>query len=375
MKIIINTAHQRFGGAIQVALSFIHECRHFPEHEYYVWVGSGVRKSLDESIFPSNFQFRHFDFGVINFRKTFVINRSLWQAEQEIKPDCIIATTGPSYFHSRAPQIIGFNLPLYIYPESPYVQQLSLKQKLRILLKKKAHFHFFKRDADAYVVQTADVNQRVREVLGTTAVHTVTNTASRYYMERQSSAPKLPLREVGRFRFLTLSSYYSHKNLELIPEVLKVLHQRGIDTVDFVLTLKDKDFQTNIGSHPNIINVGPVPPPEGPGLYAECDGMFLPTLAECFSASYPEAMAMEKPIVTTDLGFARSICGKAALFFEPNNAEAAAEEIIHLIGDEALQQQLMRNGALQLKTFDSPQERARKYLEICEGVATESHGV
>ena len=151
----------------------------------------------------------------------------------------------------------------------------------------------------------------------------------------------------------------------MIPEVLSRLKAKGIETVDFVLTLKKKDFEQHIGEHPNIFNIGPVPPEEGPGLYAECDGMFLPTLAECFSASYPEAMAMEKPIVTTDLGFARSICGEAALFFEPKNAEAAAEQIIRLIGDEDLQQDLIEKGKRQLETFDTPRERAEKYLALC----------
>lgn len=369
MKVVINTAHQRFGGAIQVALSFIHECRRFSEHEYYVWVGSGVRKALDETAFPANFHFRHFDFGVITFRKTYTINRSLQQVEQEIQPDCIIATSGPSYFHSRAPQVIGYNLPLYIYPESPYLQQLSLKQKLKLSLKKKAHFYFFKRDAVAYVVQTDDVNHRVRKALKTSAVHTVTNTASQYYSEEQFTAPKLPPKEPCRFRFLTLSSYYPHKNLELIPEVLGKLNQRGIDTVDFVLTLKDEDFQDHIGNHPNIINVGPVLQPEGPGLYAECDGMFLPTLAECFSASYPEAMAMRKPIITTDLGFAKSICGEAALYFEPKSAEDAAEKIRQLVSDNGLQNHLVEKGREQLKTFDTAAERAQKYLALCEQFA------
>ncbi|MCI5056682.1 glycosyltransferase [Phaeodactylibacter sp.] len=369
MKIVINTAHQRFGGAIQVALSFIHECRRFAEHEYYIWVGSGVRTALDETVFPANFHFRHFDFGAITIQKTFIINRSLQQAEREIQPDCIIATTGPSYFHSKAPQIIGFNLPLYIYPESPYVQQLSFKQQLKMLLKKKAHFYFFKRDANAYVVQTEDVNQRVRKELKTSAVNTVTNTASQYYSEEQFTAPKLLPKEPDRFRFLTLSSYYPHKNLELIPAVLKELHQRGISTVDFVLTLKNKDFQAHIGDHPNIINVGPVPPPEGPGLYAECDGMFLPTLAECFSASYPEAMKMEKPIITTDLGFAKSICQKAALYFTPRNALSAANAIEKLVRDKKLQKHLIHEGSKRLRYFDTPSSRAQKYLEICRKYA------
>ena len=366
MKILINTAHQRFGGAIQVALSFIQECRSFKTHEFVVWVGPGVRKSLKEEEFPNNFQFQHFDFGIISLRKTYLINKRLQKAEKKWQPEVVISTSGPTYFHSQAPQIIGFNLGLYIYPESPFQRKLPFITKLKGKLKRGIHFYFFKRDADAYVVQTEDVNQRVQKALKTEEVFTATNTASQFYRERKMRLPKLPLRRHGRFRFVTISSYYPHKNLGLIPEVLSHLKIKGVENVDFVLTLKERDFDQHIGEHSNIFNVGPVPPEEGPGLYAECDGMFLPTLAECFSASYPEAMAMEKPIVTTDLGFARSICGEAALFFEPMNAKSAADQIIRLIGDVELQKNLISKGKRQLKTFDSPRDRAEKYIALCE---------
>lgn len=370
MKIVINTAHQRFGGAIQVALSFIHECRAFPQHEYYVWVGPGVEKSLNEKDFPGNFHFQHFNFGVITFKKTFQINTILQKVEKKIQPDCIIATSGPSYLHSQAPQIIGFNLPLYIYPESPFVQEQSLYQKFRRDLKKQVHFYYFKRDADYFVVQTEDVNQRVRKALDTDKVLTVTNTASSYYTDWSAYPAKLPPKEERVFRFITISSYYRHKNLELIPEVLNELKNRGVEHVEFVLTLKEKDFQEHIGAHEGISNVGPVKPEQCPSLYQECDALLLPTLAECFSASYPEAMIMEKPIVTTDLGFARSICGDAALFFEAKNAKNAAKQIKKLVEHPEIGQDLIAKGIKQLEKFDKPKSRAKKYLMLCNEISS-----
>jgi glycosyltransferase involved in cell wall biosynthesis len=210
------------------------------------------------------------------------------------------------------------------------------------------------------------VNQRVRKVLKTNRVYTVTNTASNCYKYWEAYPNKLPEKPEGVFRFICITSYYPHKNLELIPKVLEVLEQKGITNVEFVLTLKDDDFSSKIRNHQMIKNVGPIPPEECPSLYNECDALFLPTLAECFSASYPEAMIMEKPIITTDLGFARSICGKAALYFKPKNVKAAADQIEKLIQDPELKTQLIIKGKEQLKTFDSPQDRARKYLELCK---------
>jgi len=117
-----------------------------------------------------------------------------------------------------------------------------------------------------------------------------------------------------------------------------------------------------------VMNTGPVQPDECPSLYRECDAMFLPTLLECFSASYPEAMAMEKPILTTDMGFARSICGNAALYFKPADPEDAVKKIHTLINDKQLRNSLVEQGKKQLQTFDTPTERAEKYLSICEGL-------
>lgn len=368
MKIIINTAHQRFGGAIQVALSFIYECRNFPENEYHVFVGPGVRKSLKNDEFPENFYFYDFDFGVIKFRTTFKINRILRKLEKKINPDCIIATSGPTYFNSATPQIVGFNLGLYIYPESPAVTELKIFDRFKLTLRKYVHFYYFRRDSSAYTTQTDDVNRRVKEALKTDKVYTVTNTANGFYDQWKKFPERLPERKENEIRFLTISAYYKHKNLEIIPSVTKLLREKGIRNVNFILTLDPADFQKFIGFDENIINVGPVKPEECPSLYNECDFMFLPTLAECFSASYPEAMSMKKPIITTDLGFARSICGEAALYYKPRNAADAAEKIMKLINDDTLRRNLIKSGTKQLEIFDTPLSRAEKYLKLCRDV-------
>ena len=114
MRIVINTSHQRFGGAVQVALSFIKECIHFPDHEYHIWLGQGLSLNINANEFPENFYFYNLDFGVIDFRVIKKIQSILEHLEKLINPDVIIATTGPTYFKSKSPQIIGFNIPLYL---------------------------------------------------------------------------------------------------------------------------------------------------------------------------------------------------------------------------------------------------------------------
>jgi glycosyltransferase involved in cell wall biosynthesis len=223
------------------------------------------------------------------------------------------------------------------------------------------------------VVQTDDVNWRLRDWLKTENVYTVSNTHSQHYNCPKVVGNKLPEKAIDEFRFLTISAWHTHKNLKIIPKVIDALPQEIRNRVRFILTLPDETYQKNFSGElgDNIINVGPVKPEEGPALYQECDALFLPTLLECFSASYAEAMKMEKPIITSDLSFAHTICGEAALYAEPLNSNAFSEKIIALIESQQLQDQLIKAGANQLNEFVTAKERAERYLTICKELAYE----
>lgn len=352
-----------------MVLSFINECIKFPEHEYIVWVGEGLRNSLKEREFPDNFRFVHFEFGAIDFASTFKIQAKLRRQELTDLPDVIYAATGPTYYQSLCPQIIGFNIPSYIYPESPFVKDLNPYRAFRRWLKKHLHMLSFRASADAFVVQTKDVQVRLARIYGIHNVHVVSNTASSFYRERQQvQRGLLPEKKANEFRFVTISSYYGHKNLEIIPLVLDILRAKEVFNVKFVLTLPQADFEKHIGKDDGIISVGPVKPADCPGLYEECDALFLPTLLECFSASYAEAMIMEKPIVTTSMSFAQSICQDAALYFTPKDPVSAAEQIIELMANAELREQLVELGKKRVNDFDTPRQRAEKYLRLCAAV-------
>jgi len=373
MRLMINTSLLRFGGAVQVALSLVHECRHYSEHEFHVVMGTGVGAIVDPLDFPANFRFHKKSFGVMGVSKLRRVQREMSVLEAEIRPDCVVTTAGPAYWRCRAPHLVGFNRPLFIYPESPRLGMMTPKARVRLAMQKRMHCWLYRREADALIVQTEDVNARVRKLLGIDKVYTVTNNHNGWYEQTDDFPARVPERAPDCFRFLTLTSYYPHKNLELIPDVINALPGAIRERVEFVLTLTEGEYRQKIGGPvPTQIKlIGPVPPPECPSLYRKCDAMFLPTLAECFSASYPEAMKMDKPIITTDLGFARSICGDAALYFEPCNANAAAGQIIRLFQDPLLQDTLRARGREQLLTFDSPAERAEKILAICAELVAE----
>lgn len=371
MRLLINTSSTFKGGGVQNAKSFIEECINFPENEYHVVLGPSLEGKLKLNTFPKNFYFYK-----INFRpatKVFSLksqSKFFVNLEQEIKPDIIFTTSGPAYWKPKAPHLVGYNLPHYIYPESPFFNLIPITKKIKWRLKGIIIKYYFKRDSEYYVVQTDDVNKRLRTLIKKENVFTVSNTCNRYYYDPKIYPGKLPPRNKDEFRLLLFSAYYHHKNFEIIPGIIDELSAGFKERIKFVVTLEKNIFEKVFPPeyHKYIFNIGPVKIEEGPSLYNECDAMFLPTLLECFSASYPEAMIMGKPIITTDLGFARSICGDAALYYSAIDASDAAKKIVELISNPKLQSELIAKGKERIKIFLKPGERAKEYLRICESI-------
>jgi glycosyltransferase involved in cell wall biosynthesis len=79
-------------------------------------------------------------------------------------------------------------------------------------------------------------------------------------------------------------------------------------------------------------------------------------------------MLMEKPILTSNLGFAHTVCKDAAVYFDPIDPKDIANKIIALDNDANLQKQLVHNGIKQVRSINSAKERTERFLEIAEGI-------
>ena len=373
MKILVNTASSYKGGGIQVTKSYLEEFRKFAENEYYVILSKSLKETIDITDFPNNFEFFEAPFRPATKIFSFESHNSfLKEIEENWKPDIVFSTGGPSYWRPKVKHIMGFTIPHYVYPESPYFKLIGLKSKWLWEARKTLAKFYFKRDADIIICQTDDVTERVKKLLDKDQVFTISNTMNNYYKQPIQFANKLPEKTKNEFRLLTLSSWYPHKNLGIIPKVLEELALRGYINILFIVTLPKEDFNKLGYTKSNLVNVGLVKIEEGASLYKECDVMFLPTLLECFSASYAEAMAMHKPILTSNLGFAHTVCGDAALYFDPCNAEDIASKVIRVYEDAELKTDLIMKGNRQLNNFGTSKNRAKRILEICETVVREN---
>lgn len=178
-------------------------------------------------------------------------------------------------------------------------------------------------------------------------------------------------------RVFTLAHPNPHKNLTIIPKVADILRRTDqARNYRFTVTLPDTGREVkkfwrlakDLGAELMIENAGRLKLEECPEWYAKSNIVFLPTLLETFSATYPEAMQMGKPIVTTDLDFAHDICGDAAIYYSPLSAKAAADAIMKVASNAALRVDLVARGRDQLKRYPSPEEKYQMQLEWMETV-------
>lgn len=355
-----------------MAISFINECISRTEYDFHIFLSESVLKQFRMEDLPEHFTLYHIPNYPSSLRNRLKTVRQLNRLEKSINPDCVFSVFGPSYWRPVSPHIIGFALGWTINPDSIAYRLLSVKQRIKRKLKNALLLRQIRSDADVFVVETEEVKRRLNLYGGVAIenIRVVSNTASHYFFEKSFEEMDLPGKSGFSFCLVTISANYPHKNLAVIKEVLP--HLKELDPQNeygFYVTIPQDEFEVLFGEEVlNIINLGPVDVKYCPGVYSQCDAVFLPTLLESFSASYPEAMAMGRPIITTDLDFARTLCGKAAEFFSPLDSRDMAEKIIALAGNPDRRKMLVEEGAVQLKQFYSPAQRATEYLNICNEI-------
>lgn len=127
---------------------------------------------------------------------------------------------------------------------------------------------------------------------------------------------------------------------------------------------KIKKKSKKLGVFDKLVNLGQLNLNSVYQQYKKCDCLFLPTLIEIFSATYLEAMAMQIPVVTTDLHFAREICGEAALYFDPLCAEDASLKLDEVLKNKNTKNDLIKKVMIKLKHIHLKKNSLKKLLSL-----------
>ena len=98
-------------------------------------------------------------------------------------------------------------------------------------------------------------------------------------------------------------------------------------------------------------------------LYSAARVCVCPSLYEGFGFTVLEAMACEAPVICSQATSLPEVAGKAALYFDPHDAEEMAGRLVHVFSDDALRDSLIEQGRQNLQRFNWT-ETARLTLAV-----------
>ena len=109
---------------------------------------------------------------------------------------------------------------------------------------------------------------------------------------------------------------------------------------------------------------------ELPAVYAQAEGLLLPSLYESVGMPVMEAMAMGCPALTSDRYGTREIAKDAALLVDPESVDDIARGIDRLLDDKALRGRLRTAGRLRAAQF-TWERTAAQVLDVLESISAE----
>lgn len=363
------------GGGIQVALALLDGlARQAPDDPEQLRWSAVVSPGLYRLLSPQVAARKEALFVV---EKTSALDKAraaiaLRRIERKLRPDLVFTVFGPSYFIARAPHLVGFALPHMIYDPDPEIDpegfgRHSLSDVFAAIFRRATHL----------VVETQTVRDRLAARLGVGAerISVIGNAVNPRLAEFSPSPPP----SAAPFRFLIPSAYYPHKNLEIVPQVAAAMRRLAPDLdARFVLTLpgaeapwrKIAEGAQALGVADAVVTLGTLTLAALARAYGESHAVFLPTIREASTAVYPESFYFRRPVVTSDLDFARELCGEAALYAPTRDAEATARALIALARDAGLRERLVEAGLERgPRVYPSPDEKLRQQFDLMRRVA------
>lgn len=369
MHILINASNLKLGGGLQVADSICNQLYRFRAHKFTVALSSFLDSTANRIDGVENVEVIRYD--IKNSLSTLIRGRDkfLDSLVEKKHIDCVLTIFGPSRWNPKVPHLSGFAMSHLVLSDSPYFSEIIHGlTKLKTSLRFKIVNHAFKRSTKYFFTENEYISKLLRKKWPGYHISTITN----YYNQIFDQPEKWDMIELPHFEgttLLTVSANYPHKNLKIGVDIAKILRQKHPEfKFRFVYTIAPGSIDIPEDLKENFVLIGKVDIAQCPNLYKQADIAFQPTLLECFTATYPEAMKMMVPIITTDLEFARGLCGDAAIFYSPLNAEEGADSIYEISKNGKLRAKLISEGQNRLKSFDTFEQRAEKILSLCEKI-------
>lgn len=374
-KILINCSNLKTGGGLQVADSVVCLFHLYSQHQFIIVLSSYMEETLQRLQGRNASNIRIVTYNICNNFSTIIRGRDAFLDTLIVqeKIDAVLTVFGPSRWNPKCKHLSGFAMPHLVLPESPFFIRMGFCERTKQRIRSKLLLYFFNRSAEWLWTENPYISERLQKLLSRKKIYTVSNCCNQVFDDPSQWCHDKRLPSFDGVTCLTISAYYAHKNFEILIDIALILKDKYPEfRFRFVLTLTEDKLPIPDAIRNHFIFLGKVDVTECPSLYEQSDIMLLPSLLECFSASYPEAMKMGVPIVTTDLEFAHGLCGDAACYYSAVDPAAAAEAIYKVATNKEYAAQLVANGKEQLIRFDNYEQRADKLITILEEIVNET---
>jgi len=342
----------RDAGGLSVGLNVVTSLSEVgPEHEYLLVLPTGV--GYEALKLPPRcetyFYRRPGMIGQRWFEKS-----TLPRLARHFRPDIVWGLGNFGLRRPPCPQAFLLHMPQFLY-DKRHMPHLTCIERLQLWLMRKRMVDSLPATQLVFCqTQTAAARFRQRfRFSGQVAI--MPNAVSRFASPATDHSPPIFSQLQGKTVLFCLTKYYPHKNLESLVELFKRHGERLRDVVVlFTIAAGGTDLHPRAGPflqqletpalRGRLINVGPLEQRELSGYYRHSSALILPTLLESFTVTYLEAMQFDCPVLTSDLDFAREVCGEAAIYFDPWNVDSMCAAVVRLRDDPALQCHLRLQG-------------------------------
>ncbi len=332
-----------------------------PEFKYQVFIpeGAGYQK-LDKTY---DIEYHEVPLGML--KRTVYESKELYSKVSQFKPDVIWALGNYGFVNPPCSQIILFHKPQLIYPSKHWAAEKKIAKFKNALLKRKLQKCL--KNTQLVFCQTPVAQKRFAKEFDYSEdqIALLPNAVSE---QVRSSSQAKKLNECWGntewYNLFFLTKYYAHKNIESLIKIFKdkpkeLKDVRCLLTVDETQHLNAKNFfkaREHLGLEDHIKIVGALGQDELAEYFTYADALYFPTFLESFSGTYLEAMYFGLPILTSDVDFARYICGDAALYFDPWDKDSIIERIVELKNNHHLKNKLIDLGKERMNMFFKPWE-------------------
>ncbi len=371
MKFVIEAIGLTAGGGKEGALNLMARLAQHTQHQFTLMIpnldsykaisGSNIRKII---ITGSS--------GLL--RRGLLLNYEIPRVCHKEKADALLCLGNFSPWVRVCPTAVFLHNPWIVYGDAEAASRCTAREKLINAYGRHSYRHLPK---DVTVIaQTQVMKEHLCEMYGVDPkrVVVIPNTFSFDEWRKDGNLPSPARREGSKpFTFLCLARYYTHKNIEVLPDALEKLPRYTNKQAIVILTIAPQHHPgarrllaklESWDHHGLVTNLGPVPSQKLPDVYRSADAMILPTFLESFSRTYLEATYFGLPILTSDRDFAHHLCQDSAIYFDPLDADDVARAMARVMEDADLRESLVAHGQRLLAQAPTWEDITARFVEV-----------